>query len=482
MNQSDVVTRPSVGQLWALALPIVISRSAQVVVGITDAVMVGALGETALAATTTAGMNTFNILVFPMGVVFVVQSFAAQLHGKGDGHGARRYGWYGLGIAAVAQLLCFAAMPFVDDAVALLPYEGEVRTLMVTYLVARLTTGGAAVGLEALGAWYGGLGNTRLPMLAQVLAMVLNVGLNWLLITGNLGAPALGVQGAAIASAASTLVAWMVLTACFVTGVGVARPVGAGAPLAMREALRLLRFGVPSGLNWFIEFLAFSFFINAVLPLLGTQTVAALMSVFQLNSVAFMPAFALASAGAIFVGQAIGADRRDDVSRTVVLTMSAAAAWMGFVALVYVSAPQSFLSPFVADDASPAVRDAFLELGSRMLMLSCLWQLFDAAAMVLSESLRAAGDTSFPFWTRCVVAWCVFVPGVWFTVHRAGGDEVAAVLWLAAYLGLLAAALVWRFRTGRWRYITLTEESLVEASSASPSSPSQSTSAEPEQQ
>ncbi|MFO0003701.1 MAG: MATE family efflux transporter, partial [bacterium] len=56
--------------------------------------MVGALGETALAATTTAGMNTFNILVFPMGVVFVVQSFAAQLHGKGDGHGARRYGWY----------------------------------------------------------------------------------------------------------------------------------------------------------------------------------------------------------------------------------------------------------------------------------------------------------------------------------------------------------------------------------------------------
>jgi len=96
---APVVTRPSLAQLLALALPVVISRSAQVVVGVTDAVMVGSLGESALAATTTAGMNTFNILVLPMGIVFVVQSFAAQLTGKGDLHGARRYGWYGLLLA-----------------------------------------------------------------------------------------------------------------------------------------------------------------------------------------------------------------------------------------------------------------------------------------------------------------------------------------------------------------------------------------------
>jgi len=458
---SAVVTRPSLQQLLALAMPVVISRSAQVVVGVTDAIMVGKLGETALAATTTAGMNTFNILVFPMGVVFVVQSFAAQLTGRGDVHGARRYGWYGLLLALLTQVACLAAIPFVDDAVAVLDYTGDVKALMATYLAARLTTGGAAIGLEALGAWFGGLGNTRLPMFAQVLAMVLNVGLNWVFIYGNLGAPALGVQGAAIASAASTLIAFLALATCFVVGVGAPRPEGERKPLAMPEFLRLLRFGVPSGFNWFIEFLAFSFFVNAVLPVLGTQTIAALMSVLQLNSVAFMPAFALASAGAIFVGQAIGADRRDDVPRTVALAMGAAAGWMGLVGLVYLVAPRIFMGPFVADNATPEAAEAFISLGARMLMLSCLWQLFDAASMVIGEALRAAGDTLFTFVSRFAVAWLVFVPGVWFTIRHAGGDEVAAVLWLAGYLALLSVALALRFRSGRWRHITLTEEVVV---------------------
>jgi MATE family multidrug resistance protein len=194
---------------------------------------------------------------------------------------------------------------------------------------------------------------------------------------------------------------------------------------------------------------------------LGTQTIAALMSVLQLNSVAFMPAFALASAGAIFVGQAIGADARDDVPRTVGLTLAAAAGWMGLIALVYLVAPRLFMGPFVADDATVETREAFLTLGARLLVLSCLWQLFDAAAMVLGEALRAAGDTTFTFLARFAIAWGVFVPGVWLAVNRFGGDEVDAVLWLAAYLGLLAVALALRFRGGRWRSITLTEDVVV---------------------
>jgi len=453
------ITRPSFGQLLALAGPVIVSRAAQVVVGFTDAAMVGQLGEAALAATTTGGLNTFNILVLPMGIVFVVQSFAAQLTGKGEVVAARRYAWYGLAIALLTQAVCIASLPFIADGVALFDYADDVNALMVTYLSFRLLTGGAAIGLEALGAWYGGVGNTRLPMVAQIVAMILNVALNWVLIYGNLGAPALGVKGAAIASAIATLLAFLFLFALFVAGVG-APPGAAGLPsgLAPKELLRLLRFGIPSGFNWFIEFLAFSFFVNAVLPILGTSAVAALMSVLQLNSVAFMPAFALASAGAIFVGQAIGADAKDEVPRTVRLTMGAAAGWMMFVGTVYLTAPRLFMRPFIADDATPEAAAAFLALGAHMLMLSCLWQLFDAASMVLSEALRAAGDTVFCFWARFGIAWAVFVPGVWLTVKKFGGDESAAVLWLAGYLGLLALALALRFQTGRWRQIQLTED------------------------
>ncbi|HEY1098504.1 MAG TPA: MATE family efflux transporter, partial [Myxococcota bacterium] len=456
-----VVTRPSLWQLLALALPVVVSRSAQVVISVTDAAMVSELGENALAATTTGGMNTFNVLVLPMGIVFIVQTFAAQLMGRGDVGATRRFAWYGLGIAMIAELMCLLSWPFIGNGVDLFGFSVEVKALMTSYLQVRLLTGGAAIGLEALGAWYGGLGNTRLPMITQIIAMVLNVALNWVLVTGRYGFPALGVQGSALASALATLTAFIVLFALFMLKVGMPKTDQPTGRLSVDEFVRLLRFGVPSGFNWFIEFMAFSFFINAVLPTLGTTAVAAMMSVMELNQVAFMPAFAIATSGAIFVGQAIGADRRDDVGRTVLLAFSAAVGWEALMALAYFIAPTTFLAPFVSQHATPEAAAHFLAVGASMLVLSCAWQLVDAASMVFSEALRAAGDTTFTFLARLVIAWVVFVPGAWLTIRVYGGTEKSAVLWLAGYLGLLALVLWLRFKSGAWRTIQVTEDVLA---------------------
>jgi MATE family multidrug resistance protein len=88
-------------------------------------------------------------------------------------------------------------------------------------------------------------------------------------------------------------------------------------------------------------------------------------------------------------------------------------------------------------------------------MLSAAWQLFDAVANTLSEALRAAGDTAFCLWIRTLIAWLVFVPGVLVTVRVFGGREVSAVLWLVAYIALLALGLALRFRNGAWRKLDL---------------------------
>ena len=83
--------------------------------------------------------------------------------------------------------------------------------------------------------------------------------------------------------------------------------------LSRRELGRVVRFGLPNGFNWFLEFAAFQVFVNFVLSNLGDQTVAALNAVLAVNTIGFMPAFGLASAGAILAGQAIGRGARDDV-------------------------------------------------------------------------------------------------------------------------------------------------------------------------
>ncbi len=440
--------------LLALAWPIVVSRSTQVVVGISDAVMVSHLGTAALAATTAGATNTFAVFILPMGIVFIVSSFSSQLFGMGDLAGARRYAWHGLAVAAASGVVALLAIPLVPAAMDAFTYAPDVRAAMEGYMSVRLVSVGAGVGMEALGNYYGGLGNTRLPMRASVTAMALNILGNWILIDGHLGAPALGVRGAALANTLATSAAFLGL---FVVFAREGRRFGTGR-LRAAELRRLLRFGLPSGLNWFFEFGAYAFFVNVVVAGLGTTSLAALMTVIQVNSIAFMPAFGLASAGAILVGQAIGAARKEAVPRIVRLTFAVAATWQVLVALAYLSAPDLVMSAFARDLA--AARD-FLAAGRRMLVLSSAWQLFDAGATVLAEALRSAGDTAFTAWARVAVSWLLFVPGSLVTVRVLGGGDVAAVAWFVVYLFALALVLLLRFRAGAWRRIALVEPSPI---------------------
>lgn len=448
----------SLRTLLLLAWPIVISRSTQVVIGLGDSLMVAGLGPNGLAATTTGAFNTYVVLMLPMGTVFIVSTFASQLFGAGDLPGARRYGWYGLAVGGLTQLLCMGIIPLLALIMRPLDFTPEVRALMTQYIWIRLLSGGAAIGIEALANYYGGLGNTRLPMIINVSAMVLDLLGNWMLIGGHWGAPKMGVAGAALSSTISTWVMFGAFAFIFIRE-GKRKEFGARivpVGLKLREFGRMIRYGLPSGLNWFFEFFAFNLFINIVVAGLGTTTLAAFMAVFQVNSVAFMPAFAIASAGSILVGQSIGAGKKDDVPGILRLTWLTAATWQGVVSLLYLAIPGILLLPFANEEARAA---GFIVIGARMLRLSTAWQLFDATGMTISEALRAAGDTAFPMWARIGIAWLVFFPGAWITVRVYGGGDVGAMAWVVAYIAILALVLWLRFRSGAWRRIELVDHS-----------------------
>jgi MATE family multidrug resistance protein len=443
-------------QLLTLAWPIVLARSAQAAIGFADAAMIAHLGKDALAATTTGALNTFGMMILPMGIVFIVQSFAAQLVGQKDIGGARRYAWYGLLLAALTQVVALAAIPLIGMGLAHSNYTPAVQALMTSYIALRLLGIGAAVGIEALGNWYGGLGDTRLVLLANVTAMVVNIALNWVLIYGHLGFAPMGVDGAAVASVVATWAGFAVVAVVFLRGYmpGSIGPVAAGAGrLRWPEFTRMLRFGLPNGLNWFLEFSAFLIFVNLIFADLGTLAVAALMTVLQVNGIAFMPAFGLTSAGAILVGQAIGAGQHDLVPAIVRRTGLVAAGWQGLVGLVYVALPVPIMAMFAEGDVDAA---ELASLGAVLLAISAAWQLFDAAVMTISEALRAAGDTAWVLWARVGLAWLVWLPLSIWVVYGLGAGPPAATACFLVYFITLTVAVWWRFRSGAWRRIDLT--------------------------
>lgn len=447
--------------LLVLALPMVLARATQSVITFSDALMLEHLGPQALAASATGGFNVFLIMILPMGTVFIVQSFVAQLVGAGQRDATPRYAWYGLAIAMLSEVVAIALIPAIDPVLALAEFSPGVRTQMAEYMSIRMFAVGAVVGVEALGNWYGGLGNTWMAMIAGVIAMVVNLALNWVLIYGNLGAPELGVTGAAIASTLANVAALLFLAVAFWRrwGMSVGGPPPRRSPLGLsaRELGRVARFGLPNGLNWFLEFAAFQLFVNAVFATLGDEALAALNVVMAINSVAFMPAFGLASAGAILAGQAIGRGDKDAVWPSVRMTLLVTGAWMGLIGALYFVSPEALLRLFDSEGRAPA----FVSLGVTMLAISAGWQLFDATGMTLSETLRAAGDTTWTATARLILAWVVFVPSAYFVVEVWDGGPVGALACLVAYLALLAAAFAYRFRSNRWRDITLIEPKLI---------------------
>ncbi len=453
-------SRYGYGVLARLAWPVVLSRSAQAVIGFSDALMTAPLGEDALAATTAGSMNVMCLAILPIGTAYIVQSFASQLSGKGDVVGARRYGWLGLVLALLAGLVYASLIPFVEPALSHLHYTPAVRHSMGEYLSIRLVSIVAIVGIEAVGNWYAGLGNTRYPMVIAMITMVCNVGLNWLLIEGHAGAPALGVAGAAWASVLSSGVGFVLLVTLFAARRGIPAPTGTPPqtpvplPPVFESLWRMLRFGLPSGLNWFLEFAAFMFFVNVVVADLGTIATAALLATVQVNSVSFMPAFGLSSAGAILVGQAIGAEHQDEVAGILRRTLTMTCAWQLSVGVVYLLFPGPIMRLFAPEGEGAGA--AIVAVGATTLALSAAWQLFDAINMSVSEALRAAGDTAFSLYARLAVAWLLFVPGSYVAISVIGGGPNAAILAVVGYLAVLAGVMVWRFRTGRWRRIQLT--------------------------
>jgi MATE family multidrug resistance protein len=432
--------------LVKLAWPVVLARATQSVIGFADAIMVAPLGEDAMAAAITGNLNAFSFIIFPMGTAFIVQSFTAQLRGRGELEAAPRYATYGLALAVLAGAIALLAIPFLGSMVGLLEYSPAVATLMQQYLAIRLLSVAPAVATEALGQWFGGMGNTGPEMIAGVVAMLTNVLLCYLLIEPRLGLPGYGVAGSAWAAVIATTLGFLVIVVLYT------RRAKWSFDFRMPEFLRLLRFGAPNGMNWFLEFAAFTLFINLVIGHLGTSVLAAFNAVLQLVNVSFMPAFGLASAGAIIAGEAIGRRALDEVWPTVRLTALLATGFMLTLSTLYAI----FAAPLMTLFQPPGAGSThFLEAGVAMLMLVPLWQFFDALAIVFSEVLRAAGDTAWPMVVRIALAWLGFTPIAWFLVRYADGGVITVMLSLIVYLVILAALLGGRYAYGKWRKIDL---------------------------
>ncbi len=219
---------------------------------------------------------------------------------------------------------------------------------------------------------------------------------------------------------------------------------------------RLLRFGMPTGLQYSIEVGAFALFMMIV-GRIGTEPLAASGIAFNLNMIVFMPMVGLAVAVSSLVGRYLGSGKPELAERTVYSAFGMSLLYVLACGALYVFGSGPLLAPYAAG-ADPAAFAGVAEIARVLLRFVAVYSIFDMMNLIFAAGLKGAGDTVYPLGLTVVLSWsAMLLPGYVACVLLGGGVYVA---WSAAsaYVILLGLLMVGRFRSGRWKSLRVIEE------------------------
>jgi len=418
---------------FLLALPIVAGLVGQMLMGIADTIMVGRVGVVPLAAAAFANTILVVPMVFGFGLLSAVSVSASHAHGARRSHLAGDSLRGGLLLALGMGLLvgcgAHAGLPFLP----LLGQPQEVKStvggffLLCAWSLLPLFVSGAAKNFcEALGRPWA-------PFWIMMSGVLLNVFLNWIFIYGNLGAPAMGINGAGLATLLSRIVVMcgMLVYPAMETSLRDAWPRHWLAPGLLEESWSLLKTGIhTAGLN-LCEVTGFSFG-SLMMGWLGVVPLAAHQIALSVAGTTFMVPLGLAQAVSVRVGHARGASRAKRIPPIVYGSLFLTACVMAVFAAGYFLLGSAIAAGFTPD---AAVR----ELTVKLLVLAGIFQIFDGIQIVSSGALRGFADTRVPFLVGIVSYWVVALPVSWLTAFHFGIG--APGIWVGFVVGLGVAAV-----------------------------------------
>jgi multidrug resistance protein, MATE family len=430
--------RDEVRSLTRLALPIVAVQVGLMFMGVVDTLMVGRVSAAALAAVALGNLYFFFVAIFGMGTLFGLDAIVSQAVGARDDPAIARAIQRGLVVALVLSVASLIPLLAVGPVIVLLRQPPDVIPLAAGYVHAATPGILAFFAFVVLRQSLQAMDRVRPIVLAIIAANLVNAALNWLLVFGHWGFPALGPIGTGWAS---TISRWTMLILLIVLTIPRLRPYlrpAGRVVLQPRPLWRMLRIGAPIGAQFQLEMGAFAA-VALIMGWLGTAEMAGHQVAINLASLTFMVPVGIAQAGAVRVGQAVG---RGDPAGARVAVKSAlliGTAFMAFTGALFLAIPGPLTALYTDEPAVVAVAVALIPIAG-------VFQIFDGLQAVAAGVLRGIADTTVPFIANLLAFWVVGIPvGLWLGFRTDAGP--VGLWWgLVAGLGLVAAFLVARVR------------------------------------
>ena len=434
MSAADAPARPTeLGALLRLAGPVIAAEIGWTTMWLVDTIIVGRLGAEAIGAVSIGGTIFFGVAIFGFGMLLGLDYVVATAVGSGrmrDAHRALVDGvLLAVGLGVLLTIVLHVVMAWLPST----SIQPAVLAGGIPYLRATTWSMLPLLLFTALRRYLQALGAVRPIMFAVLTANVVNAAACWVFVFGRLGAPALGVAGAGVATAFSRVYMLLVLVA-FLVGRERRHPTGLRALRLVPEWDRLralLAYGLPAAGHLTAEM----GIVTVVTMLAGRfdpVSLAAHQIALNLAGFTFMVPLGLSSAAAVRVGYAVGRGDSHAAARSGWTALAVGLAFMSAAALAFLAVPEPILRLFTSD---PRV----LATGVGFLFVAAIFQLFDGAQVVLTGALRGTGDTRTPMVANLVGYWVVGLPvGLLLCFNR--GLETMG-LWIGLCVGLVIVGL-----------------------------------------
>lgn len=439
---------PRAGEILHFAIPLMLSLMTTAINAVVDTLFIGHLGTAPLAAVPLAAGAYMVGWLFAVGLMRNAIAFCGRLYGAGrpQGIGAVLVHYHLLVVVAVPLLAGYVLLwPLVTARFGL---DAEVARLSRTYLFIRVGDVVFSLLVALYSAFYQATGNSRLPMAVNVGIVAANIALDYALIFGHWGLPALGVAGSALATVlAQACGAVLILAIAYGSADRRRYGLRVVAPLERPLLREILRVGVPAGLGDGLEVAIWIGFMLLV-GRLGQVSLAASNIGMQVTALLFLPGFAFGIAGASYIGRFLGAGQPDVARRTALRVLLMAVGYMGLLGV-----PLWFLGEPLARlfTTEPLV----VHHTALVLKVMAVYQVFDAMGFVVRTALGGAGDTRVPLLAMVAAGVLVLYPATLLLAAAVEPPVMGAWLGAFAYLVVYALAMQWRFHRGAWMRIRL---------------------------
>lgn len=436
--------RSEVNALLRLALPIVFGQLGIMLMGVADTVQVGHMARDAKLALDAAGVANgvwITVAILGQNTLGVIAPLISKANEERDRRLVARLVRTALRVALLAGLGCAAVLVVLAFRFSWFGQHPAVEALASPYLLIVTASTLPLFFFLALRQLTDGLGHTRVAMSITLGAVLLNVGLNHLLINGVWIFPEWGLNGAGVATLvcrtgmALAMTVYVLRTPRFRVFLKTTSLGGAYNPnLLLRKVLSI---GIPSGFQGFFEIAVFAF-AALMVGWLGENQLAAHVIAINPASVTYMMVTGLAAAGGIRVGAGLGQRDRTAVLKSGTTALALGGLFMGVCCLLFLFANEQIVALYIRDrEVAP--------IAARLVFIAGFFQLFDGIQAVSLGLLRGMADVNLPTVVTLVAYWVVGLPiGALLTF---GFNLDVTGIWLGLTAGLMAAAVLlsWRF-------------------------------------